>query len=256
MALFKILQGLDTTLNSTTNPLKLTEGYCYFTIDNNMFYVDHKNKTGTLVRSPLNAQNANTLTADSKAGTVAKLVQAMSSSGLEIPSCNAVYSYLHEIVIPDLEKLINLKMDKQNPRGVGNFSLNGLSTNTTPGDYSFYAGDAGSASGNYSISIGNTTDASGISSIALGDHVSAKSNNQVVLGKYNIEDTTGTYGFIFGGGTSSIRKNLFTIDWSGNGVLLGNLTLKDPLSSNHAATKKYVDDMVEATVQLVVIKEV
>ena len=183
-------------------------------------------------------------------------VQAMSSSGLEIPSCNAVYSYLHETVIPDLEKLINLKMDKQNPRGVGNFSLNGLSTNTTPGDYSFYAGDAGSASGNYSVSIGNTTDASGISSIALGNNVSARSDNQVVLGKYNIEDTSGTYGFIFGGGTSSTRKNLFTIDWSGNGTLLGNLTLKDPISFNHAATKKYVDDMVETTVQLVIIKEV
>ncbi len=251
MALFKILQGLD-----ANKPATLTNGYCYFTIDNNMFYVDHPNASGTLVRSPLNAQNANTLTADSAAGTVAKLVQNMSSSSLEIPSCNAVYSYLHDTIIPDLEGLIDLKMDKQNPRGVGNFSLNGLSTNTAPGNFSFYAGDAGSASGNYSISIGNTTDASGTSSIALGDHVSAKGNNQVVLGKYNVEDTSNTYGFIFGGGTSSTRKNLFTIDWSGNGVLSGNLTLEDPVASSHAATKRYVDDMVEVTVQLIVIKEV
>ena len=48
MALFKILQGLDIKLNDNENPIKLTEGYCYFTVDNHLFYIDHRDKNGTL----------------------------------------------------------------------------------------------------------------------------------------------------------------------------------------------------------------
>lgn len=251
MALFKILQGLD-----ANKPTTLTNGYCYFTIDNNMFYVDHPNASGTLVRSPLNAQNANTLTADSKAGTVAKLVQAMSSSSLEIPSCNAVYSYLHETVIPDLESLIDFKMDKANPTGTGSFSLNRV-TGTIVGDYSVAVGYNGTAIGPYSFVAGYGAYASGSSSVALGEGVSAKSENQTVIGKYNLEDYNSNYSFIIGNGSAATtRGNCFTVDWSGNAVLKGTLTVSNPIQSTHAATKSYVDTMIESVVQLTIIREV
>lgn len=251
MALFKILQGLD-----ANKPTTLTNGYCYFTIDNNMFYVDHPNASGTLVRSPLNAQNANTLTADSKAGTVAKLVQAMSSSSLEIPSCNAVYSYLHETVIPDLESLIDFKMDKANPTGTGSFSLNRV-TGTVVGDYSVAVGYNGTAIGPYSFVAGYGAYASGSSSVALGEGVSAKSGNQTVIGKYNLEDYNSNYSFIIGNGSAATtRGNCFTVDWNGNAVLKGTLTVSNPTQSTHAATKSYVDTMVESVVQLTIIREV
>lgn len=305
MALFKILQGLD-----ANKPTTLTNGYCYFTIDNNMFYVDHPNASGTLVRSPLNAQNANTLTADSKAGTVAKLVQAMSSSGLEIPSCNAVYSYLHDTVIPDLEGLIDLKMDKVNPTGTGSFSLN-RDTNHTPGaysvaigyqtiasgDYSFAEGYGSIANNSYAHAEGANTKASGFRSHAEGHGTEASGNNshtegswtkalgkyshaegnstkatgdashaqnqgtqadgeaQTVIGRFNIADTTSA--FIIGNGSSdTIRTNCFTVDWSGNAVLKGTLTVSNPTQSTHAATKSYVDTMIESVVQLTIIREV
>lgn len=250
MALFKILQGLD-----ANKPATLTNGYCYFTIDNNMFYVDHPNASGTLVRSPLNAQNANTLTADSAAGTVAKLVQAMSSSSLEIPSCNAVYSYLHDTVIPDLEGLINLKMDKADPTGTGSLSINRYSGSTV-GTNSAVLGVNNIASATATFVAGSNSTASKDTAIALGEGLLASSANQVVVGKYNVEDAASKYGFIVGSGSSSARANAFTVDWDGNGVLGGTLTISEPTSTSHAATKGFVEDMVASVVQLTTIKVV
>lgn len=254
MALFKILQGLDSKLNSSTNPVGLTEGYCYFTIDNNMFYVDHKNKDGTLVRSPLNAQNANTIT-EPAANSPASVVHELDSDYAHIPSCWAVYSFLDELLIPAIGEALDLKMDKENPTGTGHFSLN--SSSTTVGDYSFTAGLSSAATGPYSVAIGNSASASESVSIALGEGVSAKSANQTVLGKYNIEDYNNSYSFIVGNGTStSSRSNMFTMDWSGNAAFSGTVAIASPTSLNHAANKGYVDQMLETVVQLVVIKEV
>lgn len=56
MALFKISKG-----NSSNLPKTYTEGYCYYCIDTGLFYIDHKNSSGDLIRSPLNADDAKTL---------------------------------------------------------------------------------------------------------------------------------------------------------------------------------------------------
>lgn len=254
MALFKILQGLDTKLNSSTNPVGLTEGYCYFTIDNNMFYVDHKNQNGTLVRSPLNAQNANTIT-EPAYNSPASVVHALDSDYNHIPSCWAIYSFLDEQLLPAFSDALDLKMDKENPTGTGYFSLN--SSSATVGDYSFTAGFSSAATGPYSVAIGNSASASESVSIALGEGVSAKSANQTVLGKYNVEDYNNSYSLIVGNGTSaSARSNMFTMDWSGNAAFAGTVTVASPENLNHAANKGYVDQMLETVVQLVVIKEV
>ena len=269
MALFKILQGLDTTLNSTTNPLKLTEGYCYFTIDNHMFYVDHNNKEGTLVRSPLNAQNANTIT-EPEGGRPASVTHTMDSEYIHIPSCLAVSSYLEETILPPIQVALDLKMDKANPTGTGYFNLNGLAS-ATPGNYSFIAGYEGTATGDYSfasgyqgkatgsnsIAMGNNALASGITSVAIGDNVLAKSDNQTVFGRFNVEDTGNQYSLIIGGGFGdAARKNLFTIDWGGNAVFTGKVSIGNPTIAEHAATKGYVDSQLDTLIQLTIIEAV
>ena len=220
-----------------------------------MFYVDHKNKNGTLVRSPLNAQNANTIT-EPAANSPASVVHALDSDYTHIPSCWAVYSFLDETLIPAVAEALDLKMDKENPTGTGYFSLN-RKTGTSEGDYSVAVGFDGTATGPYSFVAGNTATASGTSSIAMGEGVSAKSANQTVLGKYNIEDYNNSYSFIIGNGTStSARSNMFTMDWSGNATLAGTLTVANPTSLSHATNRAYVDGMLETVVQLIVIKEV
>lgn len=155
MALFKILQGLDSKLNSSTNPVGLTEGYCYFTIDNNMFYVDHKNKDGTLVRSPLNAQNANTLTEpDNK--DPASMSHSLSPTALtEIPSSFAVANYA---------------LSKVNPLGSGYICLNGADPN---------------ALGENSISLGFHNHTPGPTSIALGHNNNVPAPLGVAIGEDN-----------------------------------------------------------------------
>jgi hypothetical protein len=50
-------------------------------------------------------------------------------------------------------------------------------------------------------------------------------NGQHVQGRYNVEDEDGTYAHIVGGGTSAARKNIHTIDWNGNAMFAGSLTV-------------------------------
>ena len=58
MALFKILRG-----NSAQLPEKLTDGYCYFTTDTGLFYVDYTDADGQIKRIPINAGVASTSSA-------------------------------------------------------------------------------------------------------------------------------------------------------------------------------------------------
>ena len=78
MALFKISKGLKANLPSTK-----TEGYCYYTTDDSLFYIDYKDASGNLQRKALNAQDAETLTG-------ASLATILNSSDIEIPTSKAV----------------------------------------------------------------------------------------------------------------------------------------------------------------------
>ena len=100
------------------------------------------------------------------------------------------------------------------------------------------------ASGSGSHAEGCNTTASSLYSHAEGSYTIAASTNQHVQGKYNVQDKTGTYAHIVGGGTSdSARSNIHTLDWSGNGVYAGKLTVgAAPTADMDVATKKYVDD--------------
>lgn len=88
------------------------------------------------------------------------------------------------------------------------------------------------ASGGCAHAEGAYTVASGSDSHAEGDSTIANHLAQHVFGQYNIADTStattdkrGNYIEIVGNGTSSARSNARTLDWSGNEVLAGKLTV-------------------------------
>ena len=122
------------------------------------------------------------------------------------------------------------------------------------GNYSGAIGNYTVAGGNGAVAVGNKSEASGNNSFASGEQTIANHRSQVAFGEYNIQDpnTTysgrGTYVEIVGNGTSSsARSNARTLDWNGNEVLAGKLTVgAAPANDMDVATKKYVDDAVES----------
>lgn len=87
--------------------------------------------------------------------------------------------------------------------------------------------------------------ASGDYSHAEGEQTVATANSQHVEGKYNIIDTAKKYLHIAGNGTSTTRSNAYTLDWSGNGVYSGKVTVgSEPSQSKDLTTKNYVDTQV------------
>ena len=108
------------------------------------------------------------------------------------------------------------------------------------------------ASGYASHAEGYFTTASGYASHAEGTETIANHKSQHVFGEYNVADTSnatatnrGDYIEIVGKGTSnSARSNARTLDWSGNEVLAGKLTVGTaPTNNMDVATKQYVDSL-------------
>lgn len=113
------------------------------------------------------------------------------------------------------------------------------------------------ASGRMAHAEGGLTIASGLLSHSEGLSTEANHRSQHVLGEYNIVDTNaaaatelGDYIEIVGNGTADdARSNARTLDWSGNEVLAGKLTVgAAPTNNMDVATKKYVDDTVTAAI--------
>ena len=120
---------------------------------------------------------------------------------------------------------------------------------TASGSDSHAEGFQTTASGDYgSHAEGRETTASGYCSHAEGFDTKASSDNQHVQGKFNIEDSSGTYVHIVGNGTAdTARSNAHTLDWSGNVWFAGDVytgstsgTNKDE-GSKKLATEEYVD---------------
>lgn len=111
-------------------------------------------------------------------------------------------------------------------------------------------GNESVASGQASHAEGSRTTASGNFSHSQGRGTIAAGRSQNVSGEYNIEDASinganyrATYAEIVGNGTSdSARSNARTLDWNGNEVLAGKLTVgAAPSGDMDVATKGYVD---------------
>ena len=107
---------------------------------------------------------------------------------------------------------------------------------TASGDMSHAEGMITAASGHISHAEGYRTTASGVSSHAEGAGTTANHASQHVFGEYNVADPStarsdvrGTYVEIVGNGTISgkteSRSNARTLDWNGNEVLAGGLTV-------------------------------
>lgn len=137
---------------------------------------------------------------------------------------------------------------------------------TASGNYShaegYYSNATGSgshaegrstASGNRSHSEGSDTTAQGDTSHAEGLGTKANRKSQHVFGEYNLNDNTGAdktvrgaYVEIVGNGAdANNRSNARTLDWSGNEVLAGTLTVgANPTNNMEVATKQYVDGAI------------
>lgn len=170
---------------------------------------------------------------------------------------------------------LSSKMDKTNPVCEGSFSLNrregtvvgewsfaeGQDTEASgsrshaeggatlaSGDWSHAEGFGTAASGAYSHAEGQDTTASGKISHAEGLYTIAASQYQHVQGKNNIKDSKSVYAHIIGGGKSPTnRKNIHTVDWSGNAWYEGTVEGKALIlaSSTTGSTKRFkvtVDD--------------
>ena len=114
----------------------------------------------------------------------------------------------------------------------GDFShVEGYSTTASNGkDHA--EGYQTTASGGCAHAEGAYTVASGLDSHAEGDSTIANHLAQHVFGQYNIADTStataanrGNYIEIVGNGSYNARSNARTLDWSGNEVLTGKLTV-------------------------------
>ena len=168
----------------------------------------------------------------------------------------------------------SFSMNRKANTTVGMYSTTEGYENTASGTYSHAEGHSNTASGNnshaeggyntasagYAHAEGNETTASALAAHAEGYRTTASANGahaegqgttaasayQHVFGKYNIEDTAGTYAEIVGKGSSSTPSNARTLDWSGNEVLAGDLTINGSTSVGTALG--VIGDTVVATV--------
>lgn len=112
------------------------------------------------------------------------------------------------------------------------------SVTTASGAYSHAEGVGTAASGSQAHAEGNGTISGGSASHAEGTGSVANHKSQHVIGEYNVLDTNaadsiarGDYVEIVGNGTSaSARSNARTLDWEGNEVLAGGLTLGNDIT--------------------------
>lgn len=127
------------------------------------------------------------------------------------------------------------------------------------GYYATASGISSHAEGHYTTAAGIAAHAEGSNCKANGDSSHAEGNATVanryaqhVFGTFNVPEPAGTdpsakgnYVEIVGNGTSSNAKsNARTLDWSGNEVLSGKLTVgAAPTANMDVTTKKYVDDL-------------
>ena len=124
------------------------------------------------------------------------------------------------------------------------------------GAYSHAEGSMSEANAENAHAEGNSAIATGNNSHAEGMLTTANGRSQHVFGEYNTPDYSaliptdrGTYVEIVGNGTSGASSNARTLDWNGNEVLAGKLTVgAAPTANMDVATKKYVDDAIAAAI--------
>lgn len=127
------------------------------------------------------------------------------------------------------------------------------SSSHAEGDFSQANGKASHAEGGAVIVNGMYSHGEGFENTvhenAVHSHVEGRGNNVYragahVEGSFSLNDTEGKYRHILGGGTSDTnRKNLHTIDTSGNAWFAGNITIG--VDGKKLSTEEYVDDNIK-----------
>ena len=87
MALFKVSRGKKADL-----PEIRTDGYCYFTTDDQMFYIDYKDDNGEIQRAALNAGDAETILG-------ASLETVLNYTDEEFPTSKAILDELDKRIL-------------------------------------------------------------------------------------------------------------------------------------------------------------
>ena len=148
--------------------------------------------------------------------------------------------------------------DESHAEGGGTRSMGTAShaeggTTTASGSYSHAEGNITAAVGDCSHAEGGGTQASGDYSHAEGRSTFAGRKSQHVFGEFNVIEngsgaTKGNYVEIVGNGTADTsRSNARTLDWQGNEVIAGKLTVgAAPTASMDVTTKQYVDALAKA----------
>ncbi|WP_456462174.1 hypothetical protein [Reichenbachiella sp.] len=118
---------------------------------------------------------------------------------------------------------------------------------TASQEYAIAIGQYNLANGLNSTALGINTTASGSNATTMGNHTVARGESELAIGSYNTDYTPvgddTDRAFVIGNGTSDgSESDAFTVYKNGNALLDGNLSLNDPTTDEHAATKKYVDD--------------
>lgn len=247
---FEIVAGSSDTIISDSFPYTFEVGQNYtVTFDGvtNTYTAIKYSTTGALTNTSLAdfaAGNGWFIAVDS--GMCGFITMDTSLAGAHTISISGVVTNIYKIDEKYLGE-ITFKMDKMNPVGEGAFSLN-RKADTDIGDCSFAEGVDTTASGISSHAEGYHTTASGMYSHAEGRGTIAASKCQHVQGKFNIEDSNDVYANIIGGGTlGNDRKNIHTVDWSGNAWYAGTVEGKALIlaSSTTGSTKRFkvtVDD--------------
>ena len=109
--------------------------------------------------------------------------------------------------------------------------------------YAHAEGYRSTASGRGSHAGGYSSTASATRSFAHGHELLASSASQFVIGAYNVEDSAGRYVEIVGGGNSSARENIHTLDWQGNAVYAGGITAKVLVLKGTSTTQCTINDV-------------
>lgn len=107
------------------------------------------------------------------------------------------------------------------------------SYNTASGQAAVAMGNITTASGAVAMSTGSQTEASGTVSATFGIQTKANHQAQFVFGAFNEEDASsaasysrGNYVEVVGNGTADdARSNARTLDWDGNEILAGNISI-------------------------------
>ena len=173
-------------------------------------------------------------------------------------SAAAVYRAVQNLIVTEVKKgaagnsvIIGGWGNSIPESGIGGIILGG-EHNKVNGVFSVAGGNFAEANRDVTLAFGEYVSANASRATALGNSTTADTADQVVHGRYNKKDTDKAH--IVGGGTSKDdRKNIYALDWNGNGEFAGAVKAgrqtTDEDNELVLVTKGYLKAYVDAAVK-------